>query len=327
MGQDDSRWRVAWIPLVLALALGGCKHKREEHARPMPPGDVHASRVIDAHPIGAQPIDARSIDAAIDASSEHDLRIDRVRAYLGLLVYDYWIYEALVSFPGAPPGKTFVANQYRWHVEDLLAPDALRAAIGQLVTLSARSPRTPTDDAVHVYVQTLAASLPALLDLRAYYDGEHFIDDEFDRARRETPDIARLGDQLAKLRVPMRTAILSAWQELSSDVPDSPRAIITTAWRKCIGVTDPMMANAKQSAIVAAISACRRSIPTVSALPAKSGREFAEPLRHAAREIGDAIANEYMARDLPGVLERFTDAYLALWATLPNTPAERAQPE
>jgi len=321
VGEVDSRWHIAWIPLTFALALIGCK-KREEQSH-APPRDARASRVIVARPIDAHAIDARAVDATIDAPSENDLRIDRVRAYLGLLVYDFWIYEALVSFPGAPPGKTFVANQYGWHVKDLLAPDALRAAIGQLVTLSARSPRTPTDDAVHAYVQTLAASLPALLDLRAYYDRAHFIDDEFDRARRETPDIARLSDQLAKLRVPMRAAILSSWQELSSDVPASPRAIVTTAWRKCLSVADPMMANAKKPAIEAAISACRRSIPTVSALPAKSGREFAEPLRHAAGEIGDAIANEYVARDLPGVLERFTDDYLALWPTLPNTPPER----
>jgi hypothetical protein len=33
-----------------------------------------------------------------------------------------------------------------------------------------------------------------------------------------------------------------------------------------------------------------------------------------------------MVRDLPGQALRFTEAYLALWPTLPNALAERAAP-
>jgi hypothetical protein len=76
----------------------------------------------------------------------------------------------------------------------------------------------------------------------------------------------------------------------------------------------------------ATMSACRRSIPSVSALPAHAGGAFADRLRNAAIELGDGVANSLIARELPGHALRFTEAYLALWPTLPNTPAERTAP-
>lgn len=49
------------------------------------------------------------------------------------------------------------------------------------------------------------------------------------------------------------------------------------------------------------------------------------PLRTAAIELGDGIANS-QCETYPGPALRFTEAYLALWPTLPNTPAEHTAP-
>src|SRR5262249_30210100 len=159
---------------------------------------------------------------------------------------------------------------------------------------STRTPRTAADDAVHAYVAALTDELPPLLALRQYYAGQRFIDDEFDRARREAPDIARSRAHLAALRPAMRRAIFTAWEELSAEVADSPRAIVTAAWRKCIAIADALMAQAKPAVLEAAMSACRRSIPSVSALPAHAGGAFADRLRNAAIELGDGVANSLM---------------------------------
>lgn len=96
------------------------------------------------------------------------------------------------------------------------------------------------------------------------------------------------------------------------------------AWRRTI--TDARMAHAKPAVLEAAMSACRRSVPSVSALPAYAGGAFADRLRNAAIELGDGVANSLMARDLPGQALRWTEAYLARWPTLPSTPAEHAPP-
>jgi hypothetical protein len=315
VGGHDNRWRIAWIPLAIALALAGCKKKRHEDAIYAQPGDAYPIPVVDARPI----------DAAIDAPSEHDQRVERTQAYIELLTLDFWIYEVLDSFPGAPTSGTFVAINFDWQVVDLAAPDAVRSVLDHIAAL-ARAPHTAADDAVRAYTDALVPALPALLDLREYYKARRFIDDEFDRARREAPDLERLRNTLDKLRVPMRSAVLNAWQELSSDVPDSPRAIVTTAWRKCVAVADVLMKSAKRPEVEAAMSACRRSVPSVSALPGTSGGAFADTVRGAAIQLGDGVANSLMARDLPTALDKFTKAYLALWPTLPNTPAEHAVP-
>ena len=265
-------------------------------------------------------------DGAIDAMTERDVLALRLRSYVELLSIDFWVYQFLAAFPGVPKDTTFVAGSFRWSNRRLMPADKLQAKVGAIVQEANHQPRTATDDAVLAYARALASWLPKLFDLQAYYDELRFVDDEFDRGRRDSAEIAQARDELARLRVPMRSAVLTDWRELSSDVPDSPRAIVGAAWETCIKFADHLMAGDPPAALTAAVSACRRSIPTVGALPAGKGGEFATTLRGAAVAIGDRMANRFMTDDSSSALAQLTRSYLELWPTLSKASAERGLP-
>ena len=265
-------------------------------------------------------------DAASDAMPEREALALRLRSYVELLSIDFWVYQDLEAFPGAPPGTTFVAISFSWEMPPVMRNGDMQAKVVAIVQAANRPPRAPVDEVVQPYAQALATWLPRLLDLQHYYEDSRFVDDEFDRARKEAADVARARRELAALRVPMRSAVLRAWRELSADVPDSPRAIVGAAWEACIRFADHLMAGDPPKALSAAVSACRRAIPAVTALPAGNGRELADALRGAAIAIGDRMANEDMKRYPPGALAQLTAAYLDAWPKLSMAPAERAPP-
>jgi hypothetical protein len=248
-----------------------------------------------------------------------------LRAYVELLSIDFWAYQFLAEFPGAPPSKTFVASAFHWETRRTMHGDDVQAKLAAIVQGANRRPRVAADEVVQPYAQALATWLPQLLDLQKYYNESRFVDDEFDRGRRDSADVERARRELAALRVPMRAAVLTSWRELSADVPDSPRAIVGAAWEACVRFADHLMAGDPPEALTAAVSACRRAIPTVSALPAGSSGDLASELRAAAIAIGDQMANRFM-KDGPPALARLTAAYLDAWPRLSTAPAERGPP-
>jgi len=178
---------------------------------------------------------------------------------------------------------------------------------------------------VRLYAKALAEQLTALVSLHDYYDRQLFVDDEFERGRREAPHVAKIEVELAKLRAPMRTAVFAAWRELVADHPDGPRAVIGHAWEACMAVSDRIMENAADEAISKAVSECRRSIPKISNVGASTG--FDRDVRAAAVGLGDWVAQGHPAWNFNAsdALGKLTQKYFDLWPTLPVAPAEKPQ--
>jgi hypothetical protein len=311
------RGSVGAVRLIFVLALlSSCKTDKERDDVVRPPRNVP----------GDATTDTAAADAAIDAMSERDALALRLRAYVELLSIDFWAYQYIAEFPGVPPGTTFVASSFHWDTWPTMQGDDVQAKLVAIAQAANRRPRVAADEVVQPYAQALATWLPKLRDLQNYYNESRFVDDEFDRGRRDSADVERARRELAALRVPMRAAVLTSWRELSADVPDSPRAIVGAAWEACVRFADHLMAGESPEALTAAVSACRRAIPTVSALPAGNGGDLAIELRVAAIAIGDQMANRYMNHDPPAALARLTTAYLDAWPKLSTAPAERGPP-
>jgi len=312
--------RCLLVAVLALVALGACKKKSQP-----PP-----SELPDAAPPSIRArFDAAPADAAIDAPSERDRLVTRLTGYLELLSIDYWTFQLLAAFPGFPPGTTFHTVNYVWDAPPPLPPDALANALAAIRASTTDAPHLATDDAVRAYLDVHARWLPRILDLNAYYRASLFVDDEFDRARREAPDIATARRELAAVRPTMRTSILTAWRELSGDVPDSPRAIVGRAWESCLGFEDVVMTDPYDEKRVAhAISACRRSIPTVTALGKPLHHGFDDTLRSTAILIGNNMgrSSNFWSSNVTNGLAELTRSYVALWPTLPTSPAERPPP-
>jgi Protein of unknown function (DUF3829) len=310
---------VRWL-LVVVLVISACK-KRSKAPQQLARHEAAAG--------DAAPADAAPADAAIDAMTERARFTARLAAYLELLSIDYWTFELLATFPGVPPGTTFHTVTYSWHAPPWIALDVLQAKLVKLRASTAEPPHAGVDDAVRAYLDVHARWLPRLLDLYAYYEASHFVDDEFDRARREAGDVATARAELAAVRGEMRQRVLTEWRELSGDIPESPRAIVGRAWEACLGFEDLVMTvpyDAKP--VAAAISACRRSIPTVTALPKRIRGDFDDRLRAVAILIGDHMegGSGLWGYEVTNRLASLTDAYLALWPALPTEPPERPAP-
>jgi len=305
--------------LALLLALLACKEPDQASSR-------RTVATSDPAPGDARVVDAAPRDAAVDALSVHAERAQRLAAYLELLSIDRWTYELLATFPGVPEGAQFFSLQYsQWDVAMWLTPEALRDHLASLRQAADRLPRMAVDDAVRAYLDVQARWLGKLLDLQAYYRDSRFVDDEFDRARRELADIATARRELAAVRGAMWRGVLEAWRELSSDVPDSPRAIVGRAWEACFRVQDELMTEpASADHVLTALSACRRSIPTVTALPTAMRGPFDDHLRDNAIALGDNLSTHMGGHGVTRGLALLTSEYLALWPTLPTMPAERA---
>jgi hypothetical protein len=304
---------VRWF-LAIVLVASACK----QHEAP-PPLARHEPA----------PADAAPADAPVDAPTERARLTARLAGYLELLSIDYWTFELLATFPGVPASTTFHTANYYWNAPPWIALDVLQADLKKLRASTAEKPHTGVDDAVRAYLDIHARWLPHLLDLYAYYRAEHFVDDEFDRARREVGDVATARDELASVRGEMRQRVLTEWRELSGDVPESPRAIVGRAWEACLGFEELVMTTPyNPQAVAVAISACRRSIPTVTALAQRIRGDFDDRLRAVAILIGDHMdgSSGLWGYQVTNGLASLTDAYLALWPTLPTAPPERPAP-
>jgi uncharacterized protein DUF3829 len=305
---------VRWL-LAIMLVVSACK-KRDE----VPP------QLARHEPASA---DAAPADAAVDAMTERARMTARLAGYLELLSIDYWTFELLATFPGVPTGTTFHTITYAWNAPPWIALDVLQADLGKIRASAAAPPHASVDDAVRAYLDVHARWLPRLLDLYAYYGASRFVDDEFDRGRREAGDVATARAELAAVRGAMRQSVLIEWRELSGDIPESPRAIVGRAWGACLGFEDLVMTvpyDAK--AVAAAISACRRSIPTVTALTKQIRGDFDDRLRAVAILIGNHMdgGSGLWGYEVTNGLASLTTAYLALWPTLPTEPPERPAP-
>jgi len=301
------------------FALSACKVRDDQPApASTPPGAVRS----DAAPSDAAP------DAPVDAMPERARRALRLAGYLELLSIDHWTFELLAAFPGVPDGTKFFSLHYsQWEVPLWMTLDTLRDHLAAVQRAADAQPRLAADDAVLAYLAVHARWLPRVLDLNEYYRSSHFVDDEFDRARREAGDVATARTELAAVRGVMWQRVLEAWRELSGDVPDSPRAIVGRAWESCFRVQDLVMAEPYDERRVAtAVSACRRAIPTVTALPRSLRGELDDHLRGVAIKLGDSMVGVNHWDGVTGGLAALTTEYLALWPSLPTTPAERAAP-
>ncbi len=241
-----------------------------------------------------------------------------------LLWIDAYVHGLLATYPGVPAGTRFSSLAYRWNMPRKMA--ALRteiAACGDAATRWAQG--APIDQTVMAYAQTFATHMPAVLELAAYYEDRHFIDDEFDRGRREQVLVTRATAELAKLRPRLWSTVLEAWREAAPAAADSPRALVTRAWEACMKVGEVMITDGTASQLDRAVSACRRGIPSVVALPADTRGTYDATLRHTAAKLGNRAAGSRSSDvyEIPAELREITDAYLALWPDLPTTPAER----
>jgi hypothetical protein len=270
--------------------------------------------------------DAQGADSAPESATPSALEA-RALGYAKLLAIDVSVFQFIESYPGAPEGTTFSTTTYSWRPDLWIPLDAMQREVEATVaSIAAATPTIEADAAVRPYAEKLASWLPRLIALIAYYEGRKFVDDEFDRGRREAGDVRRTATELGKLRGPMRAAVHDAWRELVSGYRDSPRALATHAWIACMSVADRVMERAKPSAINKALSECRRSIPGLAEAASTSG--FDATVRGAASELGDWIAQGYPTwrTNVSHQLGRLTLSYVELWPKLPTTPAERPAP-
>jgi len=250
----------------------------------------------------------------------------RVRGYAKLLAIDVSIFQSIASFPGAPKGTTFATGDYGWWRNGWMSLAAMQQEIDAVLASTSATPGIAADAAVQPYAAKLAGWMPRLVALAAYYDTKRFVDDEFDRGRKEADDVRRTAAELAKLRAPMRGAVFGAWRDLVVEYPDTPRAIAAHAWISCMSVADRVMETAKPEAIAKAISECRRSIPRLAGSASTAG--FDADVRTAASELGDWVARGHSpwVTNVSGALGKLTLRYVDLWPKLPATPAEKSAP-
>ncbi len=306
---------------ILVLALASCRDPEPPAPRPVPAPEVAVKPqpVPLAPPVPSPPVDA-AVVVPVDAPPSR--APDRLVAYVDVLRLDLNLYSIVKTYPGVPPGRTFRTTDYEWRSadRDRFAGSSARARAAS-GTLAA-----PVDDAVRAYLDVVDKHLDALTDLVAYYTQQRFIDDEFDRGRRDAPLVARAAGDIAKVRGALWSSVLAAWLDAAGEVPDSPRAIITRAWEACMHVAESIVTVGLGDKTNRALGACRRSIPSVTALPPAIRHELDATLRKTAGELGNFLADGAEWRiSYAGVsLWILTDDYLALWPVLPTTPAERA---
>jgi hypothetical protein len=268
---------------------------------------------------------APSVVATPESATPSALEL-RLRGYAKLLAIDVSILQLIAAYPGAPTGTTFWTFEYQWNRQSWLPLDVLHKEVDAILASTSETPSTSADAAVHAYAEKLAGWLPRLLALAEYYNGQRYVDDEFDRGRKEAPDVRRTAAELARLRAPMRAAVLAAWRDLVADYRDSPRAVVAHAWIACMSVADRVMEQAKPDAIAKAISECRRSLPRLTQLPSTDG--FDTAVRGAAIVLGDWLARGDLSwrTDVCNALGELTQRHVELWPKLPTTPAEKPAP-
>ncbi|HSK01582.1 MAG TPA: hypothetical protein VK932_10095 [Kofleriaceae bacterium] len=274
---------------------------------------------------GTPAADAPGLDAAPEAPAVSPLEA-RVLGYAKLLAIDVSIFQTIAAYPGAPKGTTFETSEYEWRRPRWRSLDAMQQELEAIRAPRAGTPRIEADAAVQAYADQAAAWLPRLTALAAYHDGQRFVDDEFDRGRKEAPDVRRAAAELGELRAPMRTAVFGAWRDLVAGHRDTPRAAVAHAWMACMSIADGVMAKARPEAITRSVSECRRSIPRLAEIASASG--FDADVRRAATDLGDWVAQGYPSwrTSVSDTLGRLTQLYLDLWPKLPASPAERPAP-
>lgn len=264
-------------------------------------------------------------DAAPDAPAVSPLEA-RVLGHAKLLAIDVALFQLVEAYPGAPKGTTFETLTYQWQRPRWMSLDAMQAEVQAILGARAGTPSIEADAAVQAYAERVAGWLPRLRALAAYHDDRRFVDDEFDRGRKEAEDVRRTAAEVGKLRAPMRGAVVGALRDLVAGYRDTPRAAVTHAWMACMSIADRVMEKAKAAAVAAAVSECRRSIPRLAEMASASG--FDADVRKAASELGDWVAQGYpwWRTNVSDVLGALTQRYLELWPALPTAPAERPPP-
>jgi hypothetical protein len=251
----------------------------------------------------------------VDVAPPEDPRARRLASYLALMSVDFVFDQLLATFPGTPATNRFATYEYQWGSTQQRSLRQLAPMVAMAAAAASEMPQTPVDTAVAAYVTALTTWWPKIESLNAYYVDQRFVDDEFARARRETPAIERARAELERLRVPMRAAVIAAWRELAHDAPGAPRAIVGRSWEACVAYADRVMARSSAEAIDAAISRCRRAIAPVAALPESLRDHLDDKLRRVAIEAGDdaithpSLGTAYALGDL-------TSAYVSQWQAL-----------
>lgn len=273
------------------------------HLEPTPESLFDAAPAFDAAPPGAPP---------------------RLAAYLRLLSADMYMKEIVEAFPGAPKGAVFDSKRYWWHFPDLMALDELYKRLEVAAKEASAGPLGETDKAVGTYVHVALDAMAPVFDLAKYYDDDRFVDDEFERGRRDSGLVAAAGAALAKVRKDLWSRVIVEWREVAGDDPDSPRGITGAAFETCLQVGAVMVTTGLGDAANAAVSACRKAIAPVAALPDGVRNNFDQSLRSCARELGDLAATGYNRYQAPRYIDKLTEDYLALWPLLPQAPAEQS---
>jgi hypothetical protein len=274
---------------------------------------------------GAAPAGAPSSPATPEASTPSALEL-RVSGYAKLLAIDVSLFQMIEAYPGAPQGTTFETLNYQWRRQSWLSLDAMQKEVDAVLASTSATPTLTADAAVGAYAKQLAGWMPRLIALAAYYDDHRFVDDEFDRGRKESVDVRRTAAEVGRRRAPMRAAVFGAWRDLVAEYRATPRGGVAFAWMACMSVADRVMEKASPEAITRAVSECRRSIPKLTELAASSG--FDRDVRSAAIELGDWVAQGYPTwrTSVGDRLGWLTLRYLELWPKLPAIPAERPAP-
>ena len=259
---------------------------------------------------------------------EYDTQVARfLGAYLDLLWLDHTVAEMLFAFPGAPATNRYGSFTYKWKLPDLERLEkVLRRA--DATTRHPIGEPTETDRAVSAYTTQLLATWPMLRELADYYRTQTFVDDEFAKGRREAPLVAEAIRALAPLRRPMTESIFAGWRAAAGDKPDSPRALVGASFEACMRAawlifeSSGKRSDAAAQAMDTAMSACRRGVGAVSALPPDYA-SFAKPLRTAAVAFGDSMNADWARQYAVDDVERLVTAYIEHWPKLPAEPAEK----
>jgi hypothetical protein len=319
--------RVVCIALLVAVACNG--KRRDDHPHPDPPAaTVAPAAPADLPVVPVVPLPpAAVVDAEVaDPPELGDPVETRLQRYAELLAIDFAVYQIVNAFPGVPPTTTFATSDYRWRIGGGSAFEDITHGVGDalgVVASASGSALQPVDVAVADYAHALADWLPELAELHAYYDDNRYVDDEFARARREQPELAKHAAAIARLRVPMRAAVEDAWRKLVAAHPASPRGVVDRAWQACMTVADRAMAGASDDALASAVSGCRASIQPIVDLGTSS--DFADDVRAAAIELGDWVAQHHPTWNAQPsrALATLTEEYDQLWPTLPADPPEK----
>jgi hypothetical protein len=325
--------------MVLLLA---CSPKREEKKSPAPvptrpampvaPAIATPVVVIDAAPA----IDAAVVEGVYATSSERFL----AGGYLHLLWLDHYLGEMLATYPGVPATNRYSSHMVKWEFPDL---DKLEKALRR-ASATASHPMnnevSDTDRAVGMYTKAALEVWPELRGLAEYYKSRQFVDDEFARGRREAPLVADAIAKIGPLRKPMVESVFAGWRLAAGDKKDSARAIAAASFEACTRAaylvfdahatarakTRAKQANVPDPAMEAAIdegmSACRKGVGAVSALPT-GFQSFASSLREAAVAFGDASNAGWAVQYADDDLEELVSIYITEWPKLPSEPAEQ----